>query len=224
MPGVSVRTIRTVTAQPRRHIVWLQKLVASGAVSWSSMTSILQHVIDESEAITQLIVRTSLKDRPAFDLLYKATSAKLFGVCLRVLNDRADAEEALQDIYIKIWNRADRFAVSELSPMSWLIAIARNQAIDRIRQRRKGVVPLDEASAVSDPSPGPEALTVAAGDARQIHKCLDELDADRAAAVRGAYMSGDSYAELAERYAVPLNTMRTWLRRSLLKLRECLER
>jgi RNA polymerase sigma-70 factor, ECF subfamily len=176
------------------------------------------------EAITQLIVRTSLKERPAFDLLYKATSAKLFGVCLRVLNDRADAEEALQDVYIKIWNRADRFAVSDLSPMSWLIAIARNQSIDRIRQRRKGVVALDEAAEISDPTPGPEALTVAAGDARQIHKCLDELETDRAAAVRGAYISGESYAELAARYSVPLNTMRTWLRRSLLKLRECLER
>jgi RNA polymerase sigma-70 factor (ECF subfamily) len=176
------------------------------------------------EVITQLIVRTSLKDRPAFDLLYKSTSAKLFGVCLRVLRDRADAEEALQDVYIKIWNRADRFAVSELSPMSWLIAIARNQAIDRIRQRRKGTVGLDQAAEVSDPAPGPEALSLAHGDARQIHKCLDELEAERAAAVRGAYISGESYAELAERYSVPLNTMRTWLRRSLLKLRECLER
>jgi RNA polymerase sigma-70 factor (ECF subfamily) len=176
------------------------------------------------EAITQLIVRTSLKDRPAFDLLYKATSAKLFGVCLRVLNNRADAEEALQDVYIKIWNRADRFAASELSPMSWLIAIARNQAIDRIRQQRKGTVGLDEAAEVSDPAPNPETLTLAAGDARQIHKCLDELEADRAEAVRSVYIRGESYAELAERYTVPLNTMRTWLRRSLMKLRECLER
>ena len=176
------------------------------------------------EAITELIVRTSLKDRPAFDLLYRSTSAKLFGVCLRILNDRADAEEALQEVYIKIWNKADRFATSELSPMSWLIAIARNQAIDRIRQRRKGTIDLDEASEVADTAPGPEALTLAASDRQQINKCLEELDKDRAEAVRGAYIRGDSYAELAQRYAIPLNTMRTWLRRSLLKLRECLDR
>ena len=86
--------------------------------------------------ITKLIVRTSMKDRAAFDLLYRHTSAKLFGVCLRILRDRAEAEEALQDVYIKIWAKADRFAVSELSPISWLVAIARNHSIDRIRARR----------------------------------------------------------------------------------------
>ncbi|MEP1774513.1 MAG: sigma factor, partial [Nitratireductor sp.] len=74
--------------------------------------------------ITKLIVRTSMKDRGAFDLLYRQTSAKLFGVCLRVLRDRAEAEEALQDVYVKIWTKADRFAVSDLSPISWLVAVA----------------------------------------------------------------------------------------------------
>ena len=86
--------------------------------------------------ITKLIVRISMKDRAAFDLLYRQTSAKLFGVCLRVLKDRAEAEEALQEVFVKIWTKADRFAVSDLSPISWLVAIARNHAIDRIRARR----------------------------------------------------------------------------------------
>lgn len=174
--------------------------------------------------ITKLIVRTSLKDRAAFDLLYRQTSAKLFGVCLRVLNDRADAEEALQEVYVKIWTKADRFAVSDLSPISWLVAIARNHSIDRIRQRRRPVVAIDDALDVADPTPGPEALAVAGGERERIFSCLEELEQDKAAAVRGAYMNGDSYADLAEKYGVPLNTMRTWLRRSLLKLRDCLER
>lgn len=174
--------------------------------------------------ISKLIVRTSMKDRAAFDVLYRQTSAKLFGVCLRVLNDRADAEEALQEVYVKIWTKADRFAVSELSPISWLVAVARNHSIDRIRQRKRPMADIDEAVEIADPTPGPEALAVAGGERERIDFCLDELEADRAAAVRGAYIAGDSYAELAERYAVPLNTMRTWLRRSLLKLRECLER
>ena len=81
--------------------------------------------------ISKLIVRTSMKDRAAFDLLYKQTSSKLFGVCLRVLKDRGDAEEALQEVFVKVWTKADRFAVSDLSPISWLVAIARNHAIDR---------------------------------------------------------------------------------------------
>jgi len=174
--------------------------------------------------ITKLIVRTSLKDRAAFDLLYRQTNAKLFGVCLRVLNDRAEAEEALQEVYVKIWTKADRFAVSDLSPISWLVAIARNHSIDRIRQRRRPAVNIDDALEVADPTPGPEALAVSGGERERIFSCLEELEQDKAAAVRGAYMNGDSYADLAEKYAVPLNTMRTWLRRSLLKLRECLER
>ena len=83
---------------------------------------------------------------------------------------------------------------------------------------------LDEAAEIADPTPGPEALAVAGDEGARVHHCLDELDADRAAAVRGAYLVGESYAELAERHGVPLNTMRTWLRRSLLKLKDCLER
>jgi len=174
--------------------------------------------------ITKLIVRVSMRDRAAFDLLYRETSPKLFGVCLRILKQRGEAEEALQEVFVKIWTKADRFAVSDLSPMSWLIAIARNHAIDVIRARRPQSADLDAATSVSDPNPDPEAMAVASAERQRIHGCLEELENDRAAAVRGAYLNGDSYAELAERFSVPLNTMRTWLRRSLMKLKECLER
>lgn len=165
-----------------------------------------------------------MKDRGAFDVLYQRTSAKLFGVCLRVLSDRSEAEEALQEVFVKIWTKADRFAVSDLSPISWLVAVARNHSIDRVRARGRKAASIDEAMEIADDRPGPEALAVASGERARIHGCLDELDKDRSAAVRGAYLNGVSYAELAERHKVPLNTMRTWLRRSLAKLKECLER
>lgn len=174
--------------------------------------------------ITKLIVRVSMKDRAAFDSLYRETSPKLFGVCLRILKERGEAEEALQEVFVKIWTKSDRFAVSELSPLSWLVAIARNHAIDVIRARRPAGADMDAAANVADTMPDPEARAVAGGERERIHGCLDELEQDRAAAVRGAYLNGDSYQELAERFRVPLNTMRTWLRRSLIKLRECLER
>lgn len=174
--------------------------------------------------ITKLIVRTSMKDRTAFDELYRHTSAKLFGVCLRVLKDRTEAEEALQEVFIKIWSKADRFAVSDLSPISWLVAIARNHSIDRLRARPRPHVDIDDALDISAPEPGPEALVVAMGERDRIYGCLEELETVKGDAVRGAYLNGDSYAELAARYAVPLNTMRTWLRRSLNRLRDCLER
>lgn len=176
------------------------------------------------EEISKLIVRTSMRERAAFDLLYRQTSAKLFGVCLRVLGDRPDAEEALQEVYVKIWMKADRYAVSELSPISWLVAIARNHAIDRVRQRRQAALDIDAALDVADPSPDPERMALAGDENGRLDRCLGELDAERAEAVRGAYLSGETYADLAARHKIPLNTMRTWLRRSLMKLKECLER
>lgn len=165
-----------------------------------------------------------MKDRAAFDLLYQRTSAKLFGICLRVLADRSEAEEALQEVFVKIWTKADRFAVSDLSPISWLAAVARNHAIDRARARGRKSVAIEEAMEIADERPDPEAMAVAGSEGERIHGCLNELEKVRAAAVRGAYLKGESYAELAERHKVPLNTMRTWLRRSLMKLKECLQR
>ena len=175
--------------------------------------------------LADLILRVALRDRQAFDRLYAATSAKLFGTCLRVLKNRAEAEDAVQEVFVKIWLKADRFAIAGQSPMSWLIAIARHQAIDRLRARRDRAAQLDEdALSIRDPRPGPEAQAVTTGERRQLDGCLHELAPERANAVRAAYLDGDSYADLAARHDVPLNTMRTWLRRSLMLLKECLQR
>lgn len=179
----------------------------------------------DMDDISGLILRISLRDRRAFDRLYRATSAKLFGVCLRVLRNRPEAEETVQEVFVKIWLKADRFSVTGQSPMSWLIAIARNQAIDRLRRHRDMTGGLDDAALdLRDPAPGPETRVIAAGERRRLDGCLNELENDRAAAVKGAYLDGDSYADLAMRHDVPLNTMRTWLRRSLMRLKECLDR
>lgn len=177
-----------------------------------------------SDHISHLIGRVSLGDRTAFQDLYATTSAKLFGVCLRILRDRTEAEDALQEVYVKIWNRADSFTVSGYSPISWLVAVARNHSIDRLRARKPETVDIDDRHDISDDAPTPEAAAVAGGERRRIESCLGELDGDRAEAVTGAYVEGWSYQELADRYGVPINTMRTWLRRSLMRLRECLER
>lgn len=172
--------------------------------------------------IEKYLSRMAMGDRAAFTSLYSATSAKLFGVTLRVLNNRAEAEEVLQEVYIKVWHSAARYKVNGLSPMSWLITIARNHSIDRLRTRRANHDGLDQAAEIVDAAPGPEALAIAGSDRARIVRCMAELEADRADAVRRAYVMGETYAELADRYRVPLNTIRTWLRRSLIKLRECL--
>ncbi len=176
------------------------------------------------EEINELIARVALGDRDAFRRLYRATSAKLFGICLRILRDRGEAEDALQEVYVKIWQNAKSYATDRYSPMSWLIAIARNHAIDRIRAKRPAAADIDDAIDVSDGALDPEQAAVARSESHRIDNCLDELEEMRANAVRGAYLDGYSYLELAERHGVPLNTMRTWLRRSLIKLKECLER
>lgn len=176
------------------------------------------------QEIEDLIGRVALGDRKAFSALYDATSAKLFGTVMRVLNDRAGAEDVVQDAYMKIWRHADRYSANGMSPMTWMITIARNTAIDRIR-RTRATVDLDGvAEHLTAPGPSPEQSAVAAGEARRIAACLDELEQDRGLAVRGAYLEGRSYVDLAETFGVPLNTMRTWLRRSLQSLQECMAR
>jgi RNA polymerase sigma-70 factor (ECF subfamily) len=176
------------------------------------------------DGISDLIGRVSLGDRAAFSALYDRTSAKLFGVSLRILRERSQAQDALQETYVKVWRNASLFSGMGQSPMSWLIAIARNQAIDMLRARGRPAADLDEAATVEDAAPDPEQAALAGDEARRLALCLGELPAERAGALRAAYMEGYSYEELASRYKVPLNTMRTWLRRGLIGLRECLER
>jgi RNA polymerase sigma-70 factor, ECF subfamily len=173
--------------------------------------------------VEAMLARMAMGDRAAFSALYSATSAKLFGVTLRVLGDRAEAEDALQEIYVKLWRKADLYRVNGLSPMTWLVTVARNHAIDRLRARRSGrAAPIDEVAEVADGAPGPEEAAIASSLRAQVEACLSTLEPDRARAVRLAYVQGETYADLATRFDVPLNTMRTWLRRSLLRLRECL--
>ncbi|MEO9299732.1 sigma-70 family RNA polymerase sigma factor [Devosia alba] len=175
-----------------------------------------------SQDIADLISRCALRDRAAFRLLYERTSAKLFGVTLRILKDRSEAEEALQEVFVKIWQRADRYVAGTTSPISWLVAVARNHSLDILRARRPTADAIDVALEIPDAGPSPERATQNNQERAQIETCLGTLEPDRAAAVRGAYLDGYSYEELAERHTVPLNTMRTWLRRSLLKLKDCL--
>ena len=172
--------------------------------------------------IADLLARTALRDRAAFRELYRRTSAKLFGVALRILKDRAEAEEALQEVYVKIWQRADRYVAGGYSPISWLVAVARNHALDILRARKPVADDIEAALDVADGGPDPEQSAVDRGERARIDGCLDELEPTKADAVRGAYLDGFSYEDLATRHSVSLNTMRTWLRRSLIKLRECL--
>ena len=172
--------------------------------------------------IENYIAQSALGNRQAFADLYDATSTKLFSICFRVLKDEGIAEEVLQECFIKIWHRANQYQQNGLSPMTWLITIARNSAIDRLRARHihQSIDDIDEP--VANNANSPEVIAESAAEQMRIEKCLDQLEDAKANAVKGAYLDGTNYADLAKRFEVPINTMRTWLRRSLIKLRECM--
>lgn len=173
--------------------------------------------------IERLLGRCALGDRGAFGQLYTQAAPKLFGVSLRILANRGDAEEATQEAFVRIWQNAGRFQSGRGSGPGWIVAIARNVAIDRVRARRMPTRDIADIVDLADSGPTPEASAEAADDRRRIEACLDQLPADRAQAVRAAYVEGHSYEDLARRFGIPLNTMRTWLRRALIALRKCLE-
>lgn len=174
--------------------------------------------------LENMILKVSLGDRAAFSMLYDRTSAKLFGVCLRVLNNRAEAEDTLQEVFVKVWHKADLYSVNGYSPMTWLITLARNAAIDKLRARKPKSMDIDQVFDLSDGAPTPEQEAIASSEWAKLTLCLGELDKDKADMVCRAYLDGETYKDLAQRHDVPLNTVRTWLRRSLQKLKECLIR
>jgi RNA polymerase sigma-70 factor (ECF subfamily) len=164
-------------------------------------------------------------DRTALQTVYRLTSAKLFGVCLRILGERADAEDVLQEVFVTVWRKAADFDAVRASPMTWLIAIARNRAIDRLRATRNSrrMQPIDAADTVADAAPIADSTLESAQENARLHGCLGELAAHERAALRGAFFDGNTYEELAARMAVPLGTMKSWIRRAMIKLKACLE-
>jgi len=172
------------------------------------------------------LARVAGGDRGALQLLYRDTSAKLFAVCVRILRDEGEAEDVLQDVYTTVWQRAGTFDPARASPITWLVAIARNRSIDRLRSGAMAARTrtMEEADDVSDNAPNALAQIESLQEERRLTDCLGELEPRHAVAIRFAFIDGMTYDELARRMNVPLGTMKSWIRRSLLRLRECLER
>ena len=172
------------------------------------------------------LARVAGGDRAALKTVYQDTSAKLFGVCVRILNDKSEAEDVLQEVYLTVWRKAPSFDPARASPITWLVAIARNRSIDRLRAVAGGrrMEPIETAGEVRDPAPAAVDLVQAAQQSSRLGACLEQLESRQSIAIRSAFLDGNTYEELAERMGVPLGTMKSWIRRGLLKLRDCLER
>lgn len=186
----------------------------------------LTHDDDGARArLVEALLATGREDRAAFQQLYRLTSAKLFGITLRICGDRRAAEDVLQEVYLVIWRRAGAFEPGRASPITWMSTIARNRAIDwRRAHPTRAAAPVEEADAVPDPGPDAVARLLADEETRRLRGCLDELEGAQRESIRTAFFDGVTYAELAARRGVPAGTAKSWIRRGLIRLRDCLGR
>lgn len=180
------------------------------------------------DSTTRLLVRCALRDQQAFLQLYDNTSAKLFGIILRIVKKEAWAEEALQEAFIKIWQRAADYRPAKASGMTWLVHIARNQALDALRgrERQQDLRTGDESELLhqADPAGDPSEQALMSQELQRLLQCMGTLTDEQKRCVIGLYYEGHSYEELAKQLDSPMGTIKTWLRRSLQRIRECLGR
>ncbi|MEK8051115.1 sigma-70 family RNA polymerase sigma factor [Ideonella sp. DXS22W] len=187
--------------------------------------------------LAALLSRTGLGDRAAFATLYRSTSAHLLGVILRINQDRAQAEDVLQEIFVNVWRSAGSFDAARAQPMTWLTSIARNGAIDSLRRSKARVQTVsshvgsaeadDEADLVeqvASDDAGPLQLLQQAAEKRELQHCVGRLSAEQQQCVALAYYQGLSHSEVAEHLAQPLGSVKSWLRRALQSLKDCLGR
>lgn len=179
------------------------------------------------EDLAQWLARSALGDRAAFERLYEATCSRLFAVVLRIQRDRGLAEELLQEVYVTVWHSAGGFDAARSQPLTWLTAIARHRAIDSLRRAAVRPAAAGEAldtDSLEDERPDPAELLQRALDRQLLGLCLEQLNAPQRQSIALAFYDGLSHAEIALHLREPLGTVKAWLRRSLLALRDCLDR
>ena len=170
-----------------------------------------------------LLASVAKGDEDAFERLYAATRAKLYGVVLRILRRQDLAEEVIQETYVKVWNSAAQFNPAVSSPITWMAAIARNRAIDIVRKRSESSIEEEpEAMQVAAETPDPLARREMSEELKRLLECVGQLEPDRQKLVLLAYYNGWSREQLATKFEAPVNTVKTWLRRSMMDIRECL--
>jgi len=176
-----------------------------------------------SEEIGELMARVSRQDTAAFSALYRATGGKLFGIALRILRRRDLAEDILQEVYAKIWQRAREFDAAKASAITWMATIVRNRALDELR--RKSAISMEELPEGFEPyaeTPDPLGERERSENLGRLLACLEKLERPKRQMVLLAYCHGLSREALAARFGAPVPTIKTWLHRALAQLRVCL--
>ena len=196
-----------------------------GRLSVTTPAPIESRAVERDRAeLAALLTRVGAGDRRAFDLLYQRTAAKLLGVASRICWERAQAEEAVQETYLAVWRRAASFDPARGTATAWLVTVARNQAVDQLRRSRAPApFGLDAVGDVADPAALASEVIERRGEEARMLRCLDELAAGDARLIRAGFLEGSTYSELAMRAGAPLATIKSRVRRALIKLRACLE-
>ena len=179
------------------------------------------------EQLSDLLARCALRDQRAFATLYEFSSAKLFAVAVRITRRRDWAEEVLQEAFVNIWNHAAGYNPAKSAPMTWMTAIVRNRALDWLRRPREVEIAGEHEElmgSIPDESPGPEELLRRTLEAGDLAECMKALTEQQQRSITLAFFYGLSHGELAEQMRKPLGTVKTWIRRGLDRLKDCLDR
>ena len=162
------------------------------------------------------------RDQAAFRLFYDRHSDLVYALCLRILRNRADAEELLVDVFWELWERAARYEEARGNPRTYLLTLARSRAIDRLRARRVATADIDHAepAATTDSSDDPVKSAISAESRLAIRQAIDRLDPQQRQAIECAYYEGLSHSEIADKLNKPLGTVKTYIRQGLIHLRE----
>jgi RNA polymerase sigma-70 factor (ECF subfamily) len=173
--------------------------------------------------VNETLRRCAGGDRAALRALYDREAGRMLGIATRLLRRRALAEEAVQDTFVQIWRKAASFDPTRGDGRTWIYAVLRNRALNILRgESRTDLVDDFEPMALASEDDDPEVLVSKLSDASALKRCLARLETDRREAIVLAYVHGLTHGELAGRMGVPLGTAKSWIRRSLTTLRECL--
>ena len=190
-----------------------------------AMKSIAEDTVGFDEQLRWLLGRCAAEDAQALQRLYTLVAPILFASIVRILRRPALAEEALQDVFIRIWQEARQFAPSRGRPMAWMISIARYRAIDIARRERLApilVAEFPEEEALDDEPDSEGGLAAWRPARKSMKRCLARLSAQQAHCLELAYVNGNSHEDIARLTGKPLGTVKSWIRRALLLLRQCL--
>lgn len=184
------------------------------------MLPLILAVLTEGDG--DLLVRLQKRDHQALADLYDRYGRMVFGLILRIVQDRAAAEDLVQETFLRVWNRADGFDASHGAVGPWLLAVARNRAIDYLRYRGRRPEHSIDAQETENPAlfAAPPADPLRFDVVRQVKSALARLTRQQREAIELAYFEGMSQTEIAERMQQPLGTVKSWMRRALEQMRE----